>query len=48
VGGLDHLQRWLREIGERPAVKRAMPPADPGREGARPGVTVDTARKMLV
>ncbi len=24
IDGLDHLQRWLREIGERPAVRRGV------------------------
>ncbi|PCC69376.1 glutathione S-transferase [Nannocystis exedens] len=31
VDGLDHLQRWLRDIGERPAVQRGrnVPPSEP-------------------
>lgn len=48
VDGLDHLQRWLGDIGERPAVKRGMDV--PRRWNPSPDVAkfVDAARRMLV
>ena len=48
VEGLDHLQRWMRVIAERPAVKRGMAVAEWGKQGAKAAVTVETARKLLV
>ncbi len=49
VEGLDHLQRWIEAIGERPAVVagRAVPqpPAPP--EAVDTEELVDSARKML-
>ncbi|HYG30587.1 MAG TPA: glutathione S-transferase N-terminal domain-containing protein [Allosphingosinicella sp.] len=44
VEGLDHLQRWLAAIEQRPAVQRGVnaPPRPPAAER-----TVETARKML-
>ena len=51
MDGLDHLDRWLKAVGERPAVKRGMRvPARPDSEDAaadRAKKTVDTARKIL-
>lgn len=43
VDGLDHLQRWMRAVGERPAVRSglAVPPR------ALPAANIETARKML-
>jgi glutathione S-transferase len=44
VDGLDHLQRWMMAIAERPAVQRGLDaPPRPERSEA----TVETARKML-
>jgi GST-like protein len=48
IEGLQHLQRWLHEIGERPAVQRGMAVARWQKPDAQAAVTVDTARKMLV
>jgi glutathione S-transferase len=48
VDGLEHLQRWLRVMGERPAVRRGMnvpKPWKPTRDVER---FVGEARKMLV
>ena len=44
VEGLDHLQRWMAAIAERPAVQRGL--AAPPRPEASEK-TVETARKML-
>ena len=48
VDGLEHLQRWLRLVGARPAVQRGM--NVPKRWNPRPdvGKFVGAARKMLV
>ena len=48
VDGLEHLQRWLGEIGARPAVRRGMDV--PKRWNPRPDIEkfVGAARKMLV
>lgn len=48
VDGLEHLQRWLSEIGARPAVRRGMDV--PKRWNPSPDVEkfVGAARKMLV
>ena len=48
VDGLEHLQRWLGDIGARPAVRRGMDV--PKRWNPRPNVEkfVDAARRMLV
>ena len=48
VEGLEHLQRWLRAVGERPAVSRGMDVPMPF--NPRPDVEkfVGGARKMLV
>ncbi|HVO47572.1 MAG TPA: glutathione S-transferase N-terminal domain-containing protein [Steroidobacteraceae bacterium] len=48
LDGLDHVQRWLNLIAQRPAVKRgcAVPPAVD--LGERTQQTVDAGRKFLV
>lgn len=48
VDGLEHLQRWLRVVGERPGVRRGMDV--PKRWNPTPDVEkfVGAARKMLV
>ncbi|HUI60804.1 MAG TPA: glutathione S-transferase N-terminal domain-containing protein [Steroidobacteraceae bacterium] len=48
LDGLDHVQRWVNLIAERPAVKRgcAVPPAVD--LGNRTQQTVDAGRKFLV
>jgi glutathione S-transferase len=48
VEGLEHLQRWLKVIGERPAVQRGMDVPKPW--NPRPNVEkfVGSARKILV
>jgi GSH-dependent disulfide-bond oxidoreductase len=48
LDGLDHLQRWLHSIGERPAVRRGMDV--PKRWNPSPDMEkfVASARKMLV
>jgi GST-like protein len=48
VDGLQHLQRWMMKIGERPAVKLAMATDVPDRTGDKAAVTVETARKLLI
>lgn len=46
VDGLEGLQRWLRVVGERPAVQRGKAvPAKP--EDVEEAVRVDSARNML-
>jgi glutathione S-transferase len=49
VDGLEHLQRWLATLGERPAVQRgrAVPPEDESDEEGDEAA-IDRARKMLV
>jgi GSH-dependent disulfide-bond oxidoreductase len=48
IDGLEHLQRWLQAIGERPAVQRGMDVPKPW--NPRPDVAkfVGAARQMLV
>lgn len=46
--GLEHLQRWLKEIEERPAVKRGLAIPPPVDLGERTQQTVDAGRKFLV
>jgi glutathione S-transferase len=48
VEGLEHLQRWLQAVGERPAVRRGMDVPKPW--NPNPDITkfVGAARKMLV
>ena len=43
VEGLDHLQRWIDAVGERPAVKRGIQIPPPG----EPQHRVETARSLL-
>lgn len=45
--GLMNLQRWLREVGDRPAVQRGMAVPEPVAGGSR-AAALDSARKMLV
>lgn len=48
VDGLEHLQRWLKAVGERPAVRRGMDVPKPW--NPKPDIErfVGAARKMLV
>ena len=50
VSGLDHLQRWLKEIGERPAVQRGqdLPPSNLGDPKARENFQKEVRDKVLV
>jgi GSH-dependent disulfide-bond oxidoreductase len=48
VEGLEHLQRWLQQVGERPAVKRGMDVPKPWNPNPDIGKFVGAARKMLV
>lgn len=50
VSGLDHLQRWLTEIGERPAVQRGqdLPPSNLGDPKARENFQKEVRDKVLV
>jgi len=47
IDGLDHLERWLDLVGQRPAVVRglAVPPRDVPKEDER--ATIEAARKFL-
>ena len=48
VGDLEHVQRWLTAVGERPAVRRgrAVPPEDDSEQDDE--AAIEGARKMLV
>jgi GST-like protein len=48
IDGLDHLRRWLDEVGARPAVQRGkeIPPAVD--LGSRTQQTIDAGRQILV
>jgi GST-like protein len=46
--GLPHLERWIKLIGERPAVKRGRAVPPPGDIGDKDETTLDTGSKMLV
>jgi GST-like protein len=48
IDGLDHLRRWLDEVGARPAVQRGkeIPPAVD--LGSRTQKTIDAGRQILV
>jgi GSH-dependent disulfide-bond oxidoreductase len=48
IEGLSNLSRWLKTVGDRPAVQRgrAIPP--PGDVGEKDKTTLDTGRNMLV
>lgn len=48
IDGLDHLQRWIAEIGARPAVQRGKAVPEPLDLGAQDQKTVEAARKILV
>ncbi|MEQ8178809.1 MAG: glutathione S-transferase N-terminal domain-containing protein [Amphiplicatus sp.] len=50
VDGLDHLQRWLKTVGERPAVARgrAIPEAWEKNNPDKDGKRVESARSILV
>lgn len=48
LDGLEHVQRWLKEIEERPAVKRGLAIPPPVDLGERTQQTVDAGRKFLV
>lgn len=48
VEGLEHLQRWLGQVGERPAVKRGMDVPKAWNPNPDIGKFVGAARKMLV
>jgi GST-like protein len=48
VDGLPQIARWLKLIGERPAVQRGRAVPPPGDVGEKDKTTVDTGRKILV
>jgi GST-like protein len=48
IDGLPHLARWIKTVGERPAVLRGRAVPPPGDVGEKDKTTVDTARKILV
>ncbi len=47
VDGLDHLQRWLQRVGERPAVQRGMDVPEPVGQPKDEQETVNYARGFL-
>ncbi len=48
IDGLPHLARWLKAVGDRPAVQRGRAVPPPGDIGEKDKTTVDTGRKILV
>lgn len=48
LDGLDHLQRWLRQVGDRPAVRRGRDIPRPIRIEGREREFSEQAAKMLV
>jgi glutathione S-transferase len=48
VDGLDHLQRWLESVGQRPAVERGIGVPQPLNVTTNAEEVVDSARKILV
>jgi len=50
VDGLDHLQRWLKAVGERPAVIRgaAVPAPDPSTRESRDSMVKQVRDRLLV
>jgi GSH-dependent disulfide-bond oxidoreductase len=48
LDGLPHLERWMKTVGERPAVQRGRAVPPPGDIGEKDKTTVDTGRKILV
>jgi GST-like protein len=48
IDGLPQLARWMKAVGDRPAVQRGRAVPPPGDIGEKDKTTVDTARKILV
>jgi glutathione S-transferase len=48
IDGLPQIARWLKLIGDRPAVQRGRAVPPPGDVGEKDKTTVDTGRKILV
>ena len=48
IDGLPQLARWLKTVGERPAVQRGRAVPPPGDVGEKDKTTVDTGRQILV
>jgi GST-like protein len=48
LDGLPNLIRWVKAVGERPAVQRGRAVPPPGDVGDKDKTTVDTGRKILV
>jgi glutathione S-transferase len=48
VDGLDHLQRWLEAVGQRPAVQRGIAVPQPLNVETSAEEVVESARKILV
>jgi GSH-dependent disulfide-bond oxidoreductase len=48
VDGLDHLQRWIEAIGQRPAVQRGIAVPQPRSAETNAEDVVESARKILV
>ncbi|MBK9758017.1 MAG: glutathione S-transferase N-terminal domain-containing protein [Nannocystis sp.] len=50
ISGLGHLERWLKEVGERPAVIRGkdLPPSSFGDPKARDAIAKEVREKVLV
>ena len=48
LDGLPNLIRWVKVVGERPAVQRGRAVPPPGDVGEKDKTTVDTGRKILV
>ncbi len=48
LDGLPNLSRWVKTVGERPAVQRGRAVPPPGDIGEKDKTTVDTGRKILV
>jgi GSH-dependent disulfide-bond oxidoreductase len=48
LDGLPNLIRWVKVVGERPAVQRGRAVPPPGDVGDKDKTTVDTGRKILV
>ena len=48
IDGLPQLARWMKTVGERPAVQRGRAVPPPGDVGEKDKTTVDTGRQILV
>lgn len=48
IDGLDHLQRWLKLVGDRPAVQRGRAIPEPRDLGDQDGKTVKAGKAILV